>query len=290
MRWPPAVFWIERREATSREPEALPVSHEDEYHDAMINMLELIWGEGFMAPGGAGNVAKMVEGLDLAGKTVVDVGSGLGGPACELAQRFGARVVGVDIEPPLVERARARAEAAGLSDRVRFQVVEAGPLPFPDASIDVVMSAGAYTQTADKLDAFRDCLRVLKPGGAIRLYDWTRVEGGLSDDMLRWIELEGLTYNLETQDRYRDLLVQAGFVDVEVEDASAWYARHAAEEYEAMRGPLYPRMVEAMGREQADHFVENWGAMVVVCRNGEMRQGYCRGRKPRRSGRAGAEP
>ena len=41
------------------------MSHEDEYHDGMIALLELIWGEGFMAPGGPGNVAKMVEGLSL---------------------------------------------------------------------------------------------------------------------------------------------------------------------------------------------------------------------------------
>jgi phosphoethanolamine N-methyltransferase len=256
------------------------VSHADEYHVAMIDMLELVWGEGFMAPGGPGNVAKMVEGLDLAGKTVVDVGCGLGGPACLLAQQFGARVVGVDLEPPLVERAHERAEASGLSDRVRFEVVGAGPLPFDDASIDVVLSAGAYTQTEDKLGAFGDCFRVLKPGGAIRLYDWTRTEGELSDDMLRWIELEGLSYELETQDRYRELLTRAGFVDVDVEDASAWYAREVAEEYEAIRGPLFPKMVEVMGREQAEHFVENWRAMVVVCKKGEMRQGYCRGRKP----------
>jgi phosphoethanolamine N-methyltransferase len=256
------------------------MGHEAEYHDAMLDMLELIWGDGFMAPGGRGNVVKMVEGLDLAGRNVIDVGCGIGGPACLLAREFGAHVVGIDLEAPLVERARQRALAAGLSDRVRFEVVEVGPMPFADASVDLVLSAGAYTQTADKLSAFRDCHRVLKPGGSIRLYDWTRSEGPLSDDMRRWIELEGLSYALETQDRYAEILTEAGFVDVEVEDASAWYTRKAAEEYDAIRGPLFPGTVEALGREQAEHFAENWRAMVVVCQKGEMHQGYSRGRKP----------
>ncbi len=151
------------------------MGHEDEYHDAMIDMLELVWGEGFMAPGGRGNVAKMVERLDLTDRTVVDVGCGLGGPACVLAEDFGTRVVAIDLEEPLVERARARAREQGLADRVRFEVVESGPMPFEDASVDVVVSAGAYTQTEDKLSAFRDCFRILKPGGSIRLYDWTHI-------------------------------------------------------------------------------------------------------------------
>ncbi len=47
-----------------------------------------------------------------------------------------------------------------------------------------------------------------------------------------------------------------------------------------IRSELYPRMVEMMGREQADHFVENWRAMVVVCENGEMFQAYTRAHRP----------
>ena len=61
------------------------MSHEIEYNDAMMKMLELIWGEGFMAPGGTGNVDKMVEGLDLQGKRVLDIGRGIGGPDFYLA-------------------------------------------------------------------------------------------------------------------------------------------------------------------------------------------------------------
>ena len=153
-------------------------------------------------------------------------------------------------------------------------------MPFEDASVDVVVSAGAYTQTEDKLSAFRDCFRILKPGGWIRLYDWTHVGGDLGDDMRRWIELEGLTYSLETLARYGELLTEAGFADVALEDASDWYRQKAAEEYEQIRGPLFPKMLGVMGRERAEHFVENWRAMLVVCQKGEMRQGYCRGRKP----------
>ena len=48
---------------------------------------------------------------------------------------------------------------------------------------------------------------------------------------------------------------------------------------ELVKGDLYPRMVELLGQKSADHFVENWRAIVIVCDKGEMRQGYCRGRR-----------
>lgn len=254
--------------------------HADEYHDAMLDTCQLLWGEGFLAPGGPGNVARMVGGLDLRDRWVVDVGCGLGGPACVLAERFGARVLGLDLERRLIERARKRAARRGLGDRVHFEVVEPGAMPCEDESVDLVISAGAFTQTADKRAAFRECWRVLRPGGTISLYDWVRgTAGELSDAMRRWIELEGLTYELESLPRYGELLEEVGFVEVALEDASSWYRRQVAVEHAALRGPLFGRMCELMGREQTEHFIENWRAMRVVCESGEMRQGYSRGVK-----------
>jgi phosphoethanolamine N-methyltransferase len=136
------------------------MEHQNEYHDSMVAMLELVWGEGFMAPGGEGNVAKMVEGLELEGRRVLDLGCGLGGPACILAGKYGAHVVATDLEPPLIDRARRRAARLGLSDRTEFEVVTPGPLTFEDESFDLVVSSGGVTQTADKLGIFRECLRV----------------------------------------------------------------------------------------------------------------------------------
>ena len=117
------------------------MSHDDEYHANMVSMLELIWGEGYMAPGGPGNVAKLLDGIDL--------------------------------ETPLIERARASAQRLGLADRCSFRVVEPGPLPFADASFDIVIISGAVTQTADAA-ALSRLFRghaVLVPHGGTHLRD-----------------------------------------------------------------------------------------------------------------------
>jgi len=256
------------------------MSHENEYFPNMVTMLELIWGEGYMAPGGPKNVAKLLRGLETTDKRILDIGCGIGGPAFEMARTHGAEVVGIDLEQPLIERATADAKKHGLEDRCSFQTVVAGPFPFDDHSFDIVISSGAFTQIADKSGILGESFRVLKPGGTLSCYDWLRSEGEYSDDMLYWFKVEGLTYAMETLDSYAKLLAAAGFVDIDCADASDWYKQQARKEYELMTGDLYPRMVELLGQADADHFVEDWRAMLVVIDKGEMQQGYSRGRRP----------
>ena len=256
------------------------MAHESEYDDALVTLLELIWGEGYMAPGGEGNIAKIAEGLDMRDKRVLDFGCGIGGPALSLARNCGANIVGIDLEPQLVERARQSAKKHGLEDKTEFRVVEAGPLDFPDESFDFVVSSGAVTQISEKLGVFKEILRVLKPGGVFSCYDWMKSDGEYSEDMHYWFKLEGLTYGLETPEHYDEVLREAGFVDVSVEESSDWYRKKVREEYERLSGELYPRAVELIGKENVDHRVENWRAMVVICEKGELRQAYSRGTKP----------
>ena len=256
------------------------MSHDDEYHDNMVTMLELIWGDGYMAPGGPGNVARMLDGLDVRGKRILDIGCGIGGPAFEMARTHGAEVVGIDLEAPLIERANSDAKKHGLDGQCTFRTVQAGPLDFPDESFDAVLTAGAVTQIEDKAGIFNECFRVLRPGGHLSCYDWTKGPDEYSDDMYYWFKMEGLTYALQTLEQYEQHLKDCGYVDVDVTDASDWYRVESRREYELMKGELYPKMVELLGQEDADHFVENWRAMVVVIEKGEMRQGYCRARRP----------
>ena len=255
------------------------MSHENEYHDNMVAMLQLIWGDGYMAPGGPGNVAKLLDGTEPQGKRILDIGCGLGGPSLEMARSYGAEVVGIDLEQPLIDRATAAAARHGLEGRCRFQIVDIGLLPFADQSFDIVISSGAITQTSDKHALLTEARRVLRPGGYMSCYEWMKSDAEISDDMRYWFRLEGLTYALETLHQYEARFREAGFTDVAATDASDWYRAEARREYELIKGELYGKVVELLGSDAAEHFVEDWRAMTVVCDSGEMRQGYCRGRK-----------
>ena len=85
---------------------------------------------------------------------------------------------------------------------------------------------------------------------------------------------------LETLKHRERILGEAGFTDIEVEDCSPWYRRRVQAEGAAIESNLYPQMAELMGQKDADHFVENWRALEVVCMKGDLLQAYQRARKP----------
>lgn len=246
----------------------------------MVAMLELIWGDGYMAPGGPGNVAKLLEGTNPAGKLILDIGCGIGGPAMDMVRQHGAQVVGIDLEAPLVRRARTAAREAGLQEHCTFKRVEPGPLEFSAESFDIVVSSGAITQTEDKAAIFAEILRVLRPGGHFSCYEWMTSGEAATDDLRYWLKLEGLTYAFRTLADYHHLLDATGFDSVRTTDASDWYRAEASREYQLVKGDLYKPMIDLLGKADADHFVESWRAMVIVCNSGEMRQAYCRGQRP----------
>ena len=82
--------------------------HEDEYTAEIQTVLQLLWGDGMLSPGGEAHLDEIVKGLDLQDKFVLDIGCALGGFDVLLARRYGARVIGLDVEAPLIECGRRR--------------------------------------------------------------------------------------------------------------------------------------------------------------------------------------
>ena len=255
-------------------------THEDEYDDTMVAFLELIYGEGFIAPGGPEEVRNLVKGVDLAGKLVLDIGCGIGGIDIMLAGDYGCDIIALDIEAPLLDRARKRAAAAGLAGRIDFRLVEPGPLPLEDSAVDIVFSKDAWIHILDKQALLAEVFRVLRPGGWLLAGDWCRGPEPYSADMEYFFELEGLTYNMVTLDNYGSNLSDSGFTEIELADITDRFRILSQSQYERLKGPLNGRARALVGNEKADHFVENWRQLLVVIDNGELRPGHLRARKP----------
>src|SRR5258708_13629490 len=102
-----------------------------EYDSAMQTLLQLIWGEGFLSPGGAGEVGYLLEGSDIRGCKVLDIGAGLGAIDQLLVTQHGARsVLGIDVDPVLLKQMAARIAESRLADRIKTLCVPPAPLPF----------------------------------------------------------------------------------------------------------------------------------------------------------------
>jgi len=256
--------------------------HEIEYDDTAIRFLEALWGDGFLSPGGPEEVDRVIEGLDLAGRSLLDIGCGSGGIALHLAQQHGASpVTGFDVELPVIEHARRRAQAAGLSGRVRFAQEAPGPLPFADISFDVVFSKDALLHIPDKDALFAEVFRVLKPGGVFAASNWMiGHDGEPSADMKAYVAAEGLSFAMASPARYAQAMRKAGFVDVAVVDRNPWYREVARGELERLKGPLYDKVAAAVGRDYVDKNIKTWTAMQKVLDTGEHRPTHLRGWKP----------
>jgi SAM-dependent methyltransferase len=244
------------------------ISHD--YDTTMLDMLQIIWGDGFLSPGGPQAVREITDGIDLAGKRVLDIGCGVGGLDQVLVELGAAHVTAVDVAAPLIGLARRRV----ADSRITFEVTEPEqPLPFADASFDVVFTKDAWLHVIDKRALLHDVRRVLKPGGQLAGGDWMKGPEPFSADMLYFIELEGIPYHPTTLADYGTMLHELGFEQVRLVDINSWYRDLAKQELARLKGELFDVMTEKLGIEARDHFIEDWRMLTVVLEKGELRPG-----------------
>jgi phosphoethanolamine N-methyltransferase len=253
-----------------------------EYTERFVAGLEWIWGEGFLSPGGPREVAAILEGIDLEGAEVLDIGCGLGGVDLLLVREHGAaRVTGIDVEQPLIERARRNIAAAGLAERIDLRLVEPGPLPFADDAFDVVFSKDSIIHIPDKAALYGEVLRVLRPGGLFVASDWLAGGGKpYSAPMRAWLDIVGITFDMETPENSAAALEAAGFVGVELRDRNDWYRQAVREEVALVSGAKLERLAELIGKGAARHRLASSTAKMKVVDRGELRPVHMRGRKP----------
>ncbi|CAI8013631.1 Arsenite methyltransferase [Geodia barretti] len=197
------------------------------------------------------------------GETVVDLGAGAGFDCFLAAERVGpeGRVIGVDMTPEMVERARANATKGGFAN-VEFRLGEIEALPVPDGIVDVVISNCVLNLSGDRPRVLAEAMRVLKPGGRMMISDL------LSDlavpDFIA-ASKESLVGCLPVQvAEYEADLVAAGFVEVSVETGRRYPSEHILAD---------PRVQAVMQREpwregEVRDFVESihGGAIAAVKR------------------------
>lgn len=249
----------------------------DAYPPEFLTMLQTTWGEGFLSPGGAEEVRAIVAGIDVSGKSVLDIGSGLGGPSFVLVRECGAaKVTGTEVQGNLVDDATRIAESNRLSGAIEFVTVDGGPLPFEGATFDIVFSKDSIIHVPDKQALYSEVKRVLKPGGSLAMSDWFSGTAPFSEEMTAWLEASGLSFALKPIGETAALLEKIGFRDIETEDRNSWYIRHASEDSERLASGLVDSLADIIGPDAALDWVWRSERRALVAAQGHLRPGHIR--------------
>lgn len=164
------------------------------------------------------------------GDTVVDIGSGSGVDVLIAGQKTGpeGKVIGIDITPAMIEKARENIEKAEAA-HIGIREGRADDIPLDDSSVDVVTSNGVINLVPDKAKAFGEIHRILKPGGRIQIADIVLskpVSAESKSNAQLWAEC---IVGAEPVNLYLGLIREAGFENVNVIDRIDYFARSSNE-------------------------------------------------------------
>jgi ubiquinone/menaquinone biosynthesis C-methylase UbiE len=162
---------------------------------------------------------------------VLDLGSGLGGPARTLAEVYGCHVTGIDLTQEFCNAATTLSTWVGMSERVAFQQGDATQLPFADGQFDRAITIHVAMNIPAKDQMYSEARRVLRPGGLFGVYDILQGEGGDVQYPVPWARDPSISH-VATPDAMVALLNGAGFKILSTndytEESQRWFESMAA--------------------------------------------------------------
>lgn len=234
------------------------------YHEEFIDLIEMIYGKGFLSQGGRASVERMIAGVPIEKRKILDIGSGLGGPVLYLAEQYPIDITGLEPQKRLFERAVKNLEERkeGLKGSVRFVLMDhpAHLAQFADAFFDIVISKEAILHVPFEVKKifFLEIERILKPGGEIVILDWMRSTESYSKNTQKMMEMDGVAYHLMKPTDYRQILQDVGFSHIQIENISQEIASLSQENIHKIQ-ELAPIIKGKYGQETYDYCIESWG-------------------------------
>ncbi len=183
-------------------------------------LIEWFYSDDYLSIGGKDSTETLATMAGISqDSSVLDIGSGLGGPVMYIAETRGCEVMGLDIVDSNIKTARNRAKIRSLQNLVTFQLGDAMDMPFPTDSFNVIIGQDAWSHVPDKDKLISECARVIEPGGTIAFTDWLDI-GGMHGNYRATVLDAVAATTLSDLKKYTASLVCQGFEIVIQEDIS----------------------------------------------------------------------
>ena len=255
------------------------------YDTTHIDFLEKLWGDGFMSPGGHGEIQRLLMKTSLLDRKVLDIGCGAGGITISLLRDFQAKmVIGVDVESDVLKKTKDKIKRANLEEKIKVFLVGEGKLPFKADTFDIVFSKDSIVHVPDKEAIFNEVSRVLVPGGIFVFSDWLiSHDNEPSPEMKYYLELEDLGFGMASPIRYEQALKNCGFRSIEVRNRNSWYRNEARRELNILSGSDRKSYEKLTSKEFIKNQIMTWEAMITVLDSGEHCPHHFRAIKPNKN-------
>ncbi|MFX0020058.1 MAG: class I SAM-dependent methyltransferase [Promethearchaeota archaeon] len=195
---------------------------------------------------------------------LLDICSALGGPARHLAEKYGTRVVGLDITPEMIEEAKERTLGKPYVDKIEYRLGSALDVPAHANTFDVVWGQDAWCYIRDKPRLIEETNRVLKSGGVLAFTDWIWGSIDAPDTDADYL-MEFMVFpDMQTLDGYAKLIEDAGLILIENNDLGEDFANHM-DSYISILNTNKQNIIEGFGEElyvEAEKGVMAWQKAV----------------------------
>ena len=283
------IFYINPIQASSKEEEInfehlIQKSVSQGYHEDFIDLVEMIYGKGFLSQGGVVSIKHMIKDIAIENQKILDIGSGLGGLVLHLAEQYSIDITGLEPQKWLFTKAikNLSENKEHLKGSAQFILMDhpANLNQFPDETFDIIMSKESilHVPLEIKKAFFLEIARVLKPGGEIIIMDWMHTTPQYSEKTQKMMEMDGVAYHLITPSAYQSMLQDVGFCNVQMEELSQITANFSQENIEKVL-ELAPIIQEKYGQEVYQYCIESWGYQRDAFLSKELVSGIFRAKK-----------
>jgi len=216
-----AISAIASKAETESKTASEPTIH---WTDWRIDLMERLWGKGFLLPGGTDFVSELTKPLSLGSKaSVLVLGAGMGGPANRIANEFGAFIDGIEPDPELAKASTKRAAVVKGISRVTIKNLAIDDDAAFDRKYDAIFAQEILLERADKSKFLSHCVNALKNNGKLVITDFTSPDEAAAGVADAWLKHEGAAGPTLNESELRALFKEAGFRMRTIEDMTDRY-------------------------------------------------------------------